>query len=140
MDDIPNKSCLSVTIRENILCQDDSIYCEIPEVASLIIRNVTITKSKIPFEVALIPRPSAGPYTISVVLNLGWCQKDASDGTWIKPGDYHNTVAHEFEVRELEDEIEKDVSLEKLKPLPTTGMFIYQNENTAKALLGLLLT
>ncbi len=112
IDNISNKSCLIINVRESIYCEK-SENCPDSMIAEKIIRDITMTtNTEIPYEVEVKPRPKPNRYLISAVLNRGWCFNKNKTKTWIKNGDFFNDVEHSFEV-ERSGDIYKDIKIRK---------------------------
>ena len=62
--------------------------------------NLTFTK----------PTENRVEYTISAVLNMGWCSHDKSD--WIHGGDYLTTTSFGIDISDKEDLYETDIEVE----------------------------
>ena len=62
--------------------------------------NLTFTK----------PTENQVEYTISAVLNMGWCSHDKSD--WIHGGDYLTTTSFGIEISDKKDLYEADIEVE----------------------------
>ena len=114
--DIPafSSSCLTVDLRELILCKKDE-YCNIPISGRVVQRGFTIQRgSFIPYSMD-VSEVKPGTYTISAVLNVGWCHHNVRGKRWIQEGDYLNVHGNEVEISNSSTRVRKDIYLTKYK-------------------------
>ncbi|XP_065662150.1 uncharacterized protein LOC101241534 isoform X5 [Hydra vulgaris] len=84
-------SCLSITIKENILCGMKK--CDIPIIDIIEARNPVVSSDGEIFYEFILKNPKSTPHVIEAVLNNGWC-KGQHEKVWVKYGDYKNDALY----------------------------------------------
>ena len=93
-------SCLILTTRDTTQCRLGQESCDLPQLLRVVMTNFKITSAnQIAYEVILKPRTQSDIYTISAVLNVGWCSDVTNGSSWLREGDFFNDAAHEFEIK-----------------------------------------
>ena len=85
-------SCLVVELKPDTDCNEP--ICENPSVASVAIRDPSISDMEIPFMLNVPAKVKAGGYVVTMTLNVGWCGEGKKK--WIRPGDYNNIYALKY--------------------------------------------
>ena len=107
-----------------ILCGGD-VDCRIPVVANKTFQKPIVTENAVKYGFTA-PRLKPGRYTVSAVLNVGWCRINSiKSKNLIHPGDFHNTVMNDIVVDGKTTSIEKDIPVEFLLPEETGKINFY---------------
>eukprot|EP00795_Rhopilema_esculentum_P016435 gene16435-7846_t len=106
--DIPNGSCLSISLHENLSCKRVENCSEQPLMRFYVKGLDKLPSDKIPYEATIKPRPKPGSYILSVVLNRGWCSEGSSE--WIRDGDLFLNEGQKLEIGAA-GSVYKDVSI-----------------------------
>ena len=106
--DIPDGSCLSISLHENLSCKRVDNCSEQPLMRFYVKGLDKLPSDKIPYEATIKPRPKPGSYILSVVLNRGWCSEGSSE--WIRDGDLFLNEGQKLEIGAA-GSVYKDVSI-----------------------------
>ena len=119
---LPAGSCLTIYIQEALTCStaagtdggnNNSIDCRIPIAANQTFNNVQLVNgTAVPYQMVL-PSLRKTMYTISAVLNIGWCRVNSlKTHQLLHEGDYHTTYSDQFTVSNTTVAVQKDLDTE----------------------------
>lgn len=107
---LPKSSCLLVTVKDVSITEGPSYILA----SDYIDMSGEYVNQTIEYTLRS-PKPpkvySDRAYSVSAVLNLGWCKRTSPTGEWIKKGDYLSVKKHLIQFDYKQDEYETNIDL-----------------------------
>lgn len=102
----PKKSCLAVKFEDTSRADASAV-----QVANQLIEeaDLKLTNGMLSYNMSFV-KPTPGEYSVSAVLNMGWCSRNGDD--WMHGGDYLTTTTFNVEVTAQKNLYEADIELE----------------------------
>lgn len=90
---VSSSSCLIVTVRSEKICKNKTL-CVGKEITKKVFRDI-VKDGEDSIQVTMSIEPilkNGKKYLVDFVLNQGWCSEGATNASWIKDGDFFNSV------------------------------------------------
>ena len=103
---LPSPSCMKIKFQD----------VSFADASSTMVKNITIDLSGMTLGsdydytmTSFRPEKAYNSYSMSVVMNVGWCADLENNDEWIRKGDYNNDFTHYIDMRQNKTEFNIDI-------------------------------